>query len=126
LRARQARATPPPTQQVAAAVKPVASDAGDSTEISNSGKNSEATLMKGAKPIYPQNALGGHLSGWVIVAFTIDPNGRTNDVHVTSSQPKHVFDRAAIDAVTRYRFTPAMKNGEAVPSTREQRIEFNL
>jgi protein TonB len=127
LKARQARATPPPTQQVAA-VKPATDDAGDSagTGTGNSGKNSEATLVKGAEPIYPQSALRGHQGGWAIVAFTIDPNGRTSDIHVTSSQPKRVFDRAAIDAVARYRFTPAMKNGEAVPSTREQRIEFNL
>jgi len=60
-----------------------------------------------------------------VVAFTIDPNGRTSDIHVTSSQPKRIFDRAAIDAVASYRFTPAMTNGEAVSTTREQRIEFN-
>lgn len=125
LKARQARATPQPTQQVAA-VKPATGDAGDSAGIGNSGKNSEAILVKGAEPIYPQIALRAHQSGWAVVAFTIDPNGRTNDIHVTSSQPKHVFERAAIDAVARYRFTPAMKNGEAVPSAREQRIEFNL
>ncbi|MBB6242699.1 energy transducer TonB [Rhodanobacter sp. MP1X3] len=125
LKARQARATPQPAQQVAA-VKPAAGDAGDSAGIGNSGKNSEAILVKGAEPIYPQIALRAHQSGWAVVAFTIDPNGRTNDIHVTSSQPKHVFERAAIDAVARYRFTPAMKNGEAVPSAREQRIEFNL
>lgn len=126
LKARQARvAVTPPTQPVATA-KPVDAGGGESTAVSNIGKNSEAALLKGAEPVYPQSALRAHQSGWAIVAFTIDPNGRTSDIHVTSSQPRHVFDRAAIDAVARYRFTPAMKNGEAVASTREQRIEFNL
>jgi len=31
-----------------------------------------------------------------------------------------------VDAVNRYRFTPAMKDGVAVSSTRQQKIEFNL
>jgi len=126
LKARQVRAAATqPTQQVAA-TKPVDAAGGESAAVSNVGKNSEAALVKGAEPVYPQSALRAHQGGWAIVAFTIDPNGRTSDIHVTSSQPRHVFDRAAIDAVARYRFTPAMKNGEAVASAREQRIEFNL
>jgi protein TonB len=47
-------------------------------------------------------------------------------VRVVNSQPGRVFNRAALDAVARYRFTPAMKDGVAVPSTRQQKIEFNL
>lgn len=125
LKARPPRAAPQPAQQ-AAAVKPAPIVASDTAEVGGGGKNSDAVLVKGAEPAYPQTALRAHQGGWAIVAFTIDANGRTSDVHVTSSQPRHVFDRAAIDAVTRYRFTPTMKNGEAVSSTREQRIEFNL
>lgn len=125
LRARQARAAPQPVQQAVAAA-PAATGQSESAAAGNSGKTSEAVLVKGAEPVFPPSALRAHQSGWAVVAFTIDPSGRTIDVHVTSSQPRHVFERAAIDAVTRYRFTPAMKNGEPVASTREQRIEFNL
>ena len=62
----------------------------------------------------------------MVVSFTIEPNGRTADVHVTDSLPRRVFDRAATEAVLRYRFTPAMKDGVAVSSVRQQKIEFNL
>lgn len=120
---RVAKAAPVPS---AAAVKPAADQAGDSPAVAAAGKTSDAALIKGAEPIYPQSALRAHESGWAVVAFTIDPNGRTSDVRVTSSLPKRVFDRAAIDAVSRFRFTPALKNGEAVATSREQRIEFNL
>lgn len=106
--------------------KPAADDTGRSGNVAVPDSSSDASLINGAEPIFPANALRAHQSGWAVVAFTIDPNGRTSDVHVTSSQPKRVFDRAAIDAVSRYRFTPAMKNGEAVSTVREQRIEFNL
>jgi protein TonB len=90
------------------------------------GPTSEAVLVKSAEPNYPPTALRSHQSGWVIVSFTIMPNGRTDNVTVVSSQPRRVFDRAAMDAVSRYRFTPAMRDGVAVPSVRSQKIEFNL
>jgi protein TonB len=125
IKTRQARPAPQPVQQAVAAA-PTAAGQSEGASASNSGKTSDAVLVKGAEPVYPQSALRSHQSGWAVVAFSIDPNGRTSDVHVTSSQPRHVFDRAAVEAVTRYRFTPAMKNGEAVSTTREQRIEFNL
>jgi protein TonB len=125
LKTRQTHTAPPPTQQVAAAT-PAA--AGESAPQSGSavGKTADAVLIKGAEPIYPQEALRSHQGGWAIVSFTIETSGRTSNVHVTSSQPRRVFDRAAIEAVNRYRFTPAMKNGEPVVSSREQKIEFNL
>jgi len=127
-KARQLRVATQATQQVAN-VKPTTADISDNAvaaPAAASKASAEAILVKGATPIYPQQALGRRQSGWAIVSFTIEPNGRTTDVHVTDSQPKHVFDRAAIDAVSRYRFTPATKNGEAVASTRNQRIDFNL
>jgi protein TonB len=83
-------------------------------------------LVKGADANYPPAALRSRQSGWVIVSFTILPNGRTDNVTVVSSQPRRVFDRAAMEAVNRYRFTPAMKDGVAVSSVRSQKIEFNL
>jgi protein TonB len=60
----------------------------------------------------------------VVVSFTIDPDGRTSDVRVVDAQPHHIFDRAAMDAVSRYVFTPAMRNGAAVASKKRQKIEF--
>lgn len=89
-------------------------------------QTSEAVLVKGVAPSYPPSALRARQSGWVVVAFTIEPNGRTSNVRVTDAQPRRVFDRAAMEAVLRYRFTPAMKGGVAVASERQQKIEFNL
>ncbi|MFZ0870383.1 MAG: energy transducer TonB, partial [Rhodanobacter sp.] len=90
------------------------------------GQSSDAVLVKAAAPNYPRPALQAQQTGWVVVAFTIDVDGRPRDVKVVDSQPRIVFDHAAVDAVNRYRFTPAMKDGVAVSSTRQQKIEFNL
>ncbi|MBB6187458.1 energy transducer TonB [Rhodanobacter sp. MP7CTX1] len=122
-KAKQAPATPPPTQQAAAANKPAATEG---ASAGTGGQSSEAVLVKAVSPNYPRPALQAQQTGWVVVAFTIDVDGRPRDVKVVDSQPRIVFDHAAVDAVNRYRFTPAMKDGVAVSSTRQQKIEFNL
>ncbi len=114
----QQRAAP---QQAAAAPEKAAAAP---TEVA-SAVNSDAVLLKGANPIYPTAALRAGQSGWVVVGFTITPEGRTSDVRVVDAQPRHVFDRAAMEAVSRYRFKPAMHDGTAVASTKQQKIEFS-
>jgi protein TonB len=61
-----------------------------------------------------------------MVSFTVDADGRTSSIKVVDAQPRHVFERAALDAIEKYRFTPAMKDGVAVASVKQQRIEFKL
>jgi protein TonB len=123
-KAQQTRAAAQPTQQAAAARPAAAGEA--AAGGSTGGQTSDAVLVKAVDPSYPSSALRSHQSGWVQVAFSIEPDGQTSNVHVVDSQPRHVFDRAAMDAVHRYRFKPAMKDGVAVSTTREQKIEFNL
>ncbi|MDE2156236.1 MAG: energy transducer TonB [Xanthomonadaceae bacterium] len=124
----KAKPTATPSRQAAAGT-PAASEATAAAGTANSagaGQNSEAVLLAGSVPRYPREALRTHQSGWVVVSFTIEPNGRTSDVTVVSAEPRRVFDRAAMDAVNRYRFKPAMRNGVAVSTQRQQKIEFNL
>ena len=86
--------------------------------------STEAVLLQAALPTYPASALSEKRSGWVVVSFVIGVDGRTNEVQVVNSKPRRIFDRAATDAVRRYRFKPATRNGTPVPSVRQQRIEF--
>lgn len=115
--------------QPAVVAPPAASD-NSATAAADSGSasvpNSSAVLLKGASARYPTAAMRARQEGWVLVSFTVDTDGRTTDIKVIESQPRRVFDRAAEDAVGRYRFTPAMKNGVAVSTTKQQRIEFKL
>lgn len=115
--ATQAQPSPPAkssASDVAAAAKSV------------TGKTSDAVLLKAPAAEYPTSALRARQKGSVLVAFTIDPDGRTSHIKVVSSTTRHIFDRAAMDAVRSYRFTPAMKNGVAVSSRRQQTIDFKL
>jgi len=87
---------------------------------------SDAVLLKAVGARYPTAAMRARQEGWVLVSFTIDPTGRTSDIKVVDAQPHRIFDRAAMDAVERYQFTPAKKDGVAVSSIKQQRIEFKL
>ena len=124
---RPAHAAQPAGQSAVAAAKPAASDAtAAAAGGTTGGETADAVLLQGASPTYPPSALRSHQSGWVMLSFSIGPDGRTDDIRVVDSQPRHVFDRAATDAVHRYRFKPAMKDGVAVSTTRQLKVEFNL
>lgn len=64
-------------------------------------------------PLYPPIALAARKSGLVILEAVIDENGSVRDVKVLRSDP--LFDRAAMDAVKQWRFTPTLLNGQPVP-----------
>ncbi|HEY8329487.1 MAG TPA: TonB family protein [Rhodanobacter sp.] len=125
-KAEQARTAQQPRQQASANSSAAGGDNAAGTDSGSAAGTATAVLVKGAPARYPTAAMRARQEGWVLVSFTVDPDGKTSDVKVVESQPRHVFDRAAIDAVERYRFNPAMKDGTAVSSTKQQRIEFKL
>ena len=57
-------------------------------------------------PEYPKDALKRGLGGEVRVRFTLDADGKVKSAAVVNSSPAEVFDRAALDAVRRWRFKP--------------------
>lgn len=78
-------------------------------------------------PEYPARMLSRGVQGWVLVEFTVDALGRVQQPQVIQAQPGGAFDRAAINAVLRYKYKPRVINGAAVavPGVR-QRIVFNV
>lgn len=78
-------------------------------------------------PVYPQRARSRGVEGYVIVEFTVDELGRVIDVRVVEAQPSSIFDRAAVDAVRRFKYKPRVINGEATAVTGVQhRLTFEL
>lgn len=123
-KAEQASTAQQPRQQASA--NPSATGDAASADSGSDAGTTTAVLVKGSPARYPTAAMRARQEGWVLVSFTVDPDGKTSNVKVVESQPRRVFDRAAIDAVERYLFTPAMNGGTAVSSTKQQRIEFKL
>jgi protein TonB len=78
------------------------------------------------RPRYPAALMRRRVEGAVIVRMRVDTTGKVISAVVVSSEPKGLFDDAAIDAARRYRFRPARKGGKAIPTTVEQRIVFRI
>jgi protein TonB len=77
-------------------------------------------------PEYPDRALSDKISGTVTVQYIVDKKGYTKDVHVVESAPQGVFDRAATDAIGRWRYRPVKYNGQPVEVPVRTRIRFEL
>lgn len=76
---------------------------------------------------YPPVAARRRQEGWVDVAFTVDATGKVVDAQVVDTERGDAFNRAALAAVSRYEFEPALRNGQPVSSARiTQRVVFSL
>jgi periplasmic protein TonB len=88
--------------------------------------STEPVLIKTVQPRYPTQARRSNQEGWVVVSYNIDAEGNVNTVKVLDAQPRHLFDREAVNAVERWKFKPATRNGVPVEASRQQRIVFTL
>lgn len=109
-------------QQAAASAAATASN----TAAASAGGTHPAVLLRNVAPRYPTTAVRANQEGWVEVTFTITPEGTVDDVKVVDAEPRHVFDRAATEAVSRWKFQPATQDGNPVPSQDKRRIVFKL
>jgi len=51
------------------------------------------------KPNVPELAWKNKINGWVLVAFNVTPNGRTQNIRVLDASPRGVFEEKVIAAV---------------------------
>ena len=61
-------------------------------------------VVSSVQPEYPRAALRDGVSGEVTIAFTVNADGSVGAASVVSSNPRNVFDRAALDAIRKWRF----------------------
>lgn len=83
-------------------------------------------IIERTPPRYPREAAEDKIEGKVEMQFTVNADGRVQDVTVLSSEPADVFDAAAVEAIGAWRFTPARKDGKPVPVQTKQTINFEL
>ncbi|MHA6205730.1 energy transducer TonB [Dyella soli] len=88
--------------------------------------NAAPVLTRRVDPSYPSDARRSRRQGWVDVTFTVQADGSVSGASVTDADPKYVFDRSALNAVTHWQFTPGMQDGKPVAAQLRQRIEFHL
>lgn len=76
-------------------------------------------------PLYPAEARMRGVGAEVMVEFSVDENGRVATMRIVSSSD-HGFDRAALEAVRKWRFEPGRRNGRIVRFSMMVPVVFRL
>jgi protein TonB len=77
------------------------------------------------EPQYPPQAARRGLEGWVQVRFTISTAGSVKDAMVVKSSHT-LFERAAVQAVSKWKYQPQMQAGKPVEAGNEVVLRFEM
>jgi TonB family protein len=88
------------------------------------GDVKEPRRIQDVKPVYPEIAQQAGIQGIVIIEAIIGTDGAVESARVL--RPVPLLDQAALDAVTQWRYTPTVLNGQAVPVVMTVTVTFNL
>ena len=61
-----------------------------------------------------------------MLEFTITETGTVRNPKVVDAKPKRIFDRAAIQAIRKWKYRPRVIDGVAVERTEEVKLTFDL
>lgn len=89
------------------------------------GGVSKPEIIERVQPQYTEVARKARLQGTVIVEAIIDENGRVTNVKVLKGLPMGL-DRAAVEAVQKWRFKPAMFQGRPVKVYYSLTVNFQV
>jgi TonB family protein len=88
------------------------------------GNVQESKLIRKVEPVYPELAKRARVQGSVILVVTVDEEGNVADIKVTKGHP--LLDEAAKSAVSQWKYSPTLLNGEPVPVIATVTVIFNL
>ncbi len=114
---------PPPETVPASSPSPAPAAAGAATKAV---PPRPAPQAHNPKPHYPRLARRRGMEGRVLLAVAVDAHGRVTEVTVLESSGYRLLDRAALEAVRRWTFVPARRDGVAVPGRLTLPIRFRL
>jgi len=87
-------------------------------------ETSPPAVVSQVQPAYPAEVGDTRLSGNVVIEFTVDEEGRVQDMRVVTSTHR-AFEKAALAALREWRFEPGVRNGRPVKTKIRLPIAFN-
>ena len=101
--------------------------AGSGQRIGNgNGQYTRARTSDAPKPKYPDTARRDGKEGRVLLRVLVNEEGRTASVEVNRSSGAEALDQAAVEAIKRWRFSPAQYGEKPVESWVRIPIDFRL
>ncbi|PSW06507.1 energy transducer TonB [Photobacterium lipolyticum] len=83
-------------------------------QFSDFGANQQAMPLYSVKPRYPARAEKMRAKGYVVLSFTIDPQGRPTDISVLEAKPRRLFEKEAIRALRKFKYQAKVVDGKAI------------
>jgi len=114
---------PPVPPPVAPAPRPV-EPASSPEQVAKAVPGIDPTPLSAPAPPYPVEALRNGESGTVLLHVEVGADGVPTDVRIAQSSHSRSLDRAASEAVRRWRFHPAQHNGQAVAGSVQVPVAF--
>jgi len=82
--------------------------------FSMASADGDAVPMVRVPPQYPERAAQRGIEGRVLIEFTISKSGSVKDPKVIAYEPTKIFNRAALKAVSQWKYNPKIEDGKAV------------
>jgi len=105
---------------------PVEKTSGKQSRLSIGGNVQAAKLITKAQPVYPESARSAGVSGTVILHAVIGMDGKPLSLRVMNSQVDPDLGRSAVEAVSQWRYTPTLLNGEPIEVDTTIMVNFTL
>ena len=75
-------------------------------------------------PAWPQAANG--VEGWVLLHFTLLPDGTVADIEIKEAHPAGIFETSAVEALRQWKYEPVERGGKKVAQRAEIRVKYAL
>jgi len=98
---------------------------GDSALVTSPAQTTPAEPLVRVAPVYPTRAQMLGLEGRVVIALTVGKDGAVYNAQIEEST-NAIFNEAALEAVRKYKFKPAIQNGEPIAASLRVPIRFKL
>ena len=93
-------------------------------DVAQTEKAAIETPVVMTPPVYPESAIQNKLEGTVLLQIVVDKNGKVKRLARISGD--HQLADAAIEAVSQWRYQPAVVNGKRVESDKQVQMTFKL
>jgi TonB family protein len=87
---------------------------GKLSRLSIGGNIQASKLITKIQPIYPESAKSAGVQGTVVLHAIIGMDGKPLSLRIMNSQVEPELARSAVEAVTQWRYTPTLLNGEPI------------
>ena len=87
---------------------------GGGPNIGTAATDSDIIPLVRVEPQYPERARQRGVEGWVVVEFMISAAGTVKSPRIIAYHPSTIFNRAALQAIRKWKYNPKIEEGVAV------------